>query len=339
MDTVKRLSLVCCLLLIATIAQASPTIDKVRKANVLVCGIDQNEAEYSTTDDHGARVAFDQDLCKAVAVSVLGPKARIVIRGYPDDQTAMDALRSGEVDLIASLSDDFSHSTDPSISLSRPILYDGVSVMVPISSGISRTEELSGKKICFIAETEVEVNLRAWFEGRHLLFVPFPFQEEGEMEAAYITNNCTGVAGDLTRLAVTRAAFGQQAHDHTLLPDLLSKDPLAIASRSSDSQWGKLLQWVTNVLIQAEESGITAANINAMHTNHDPTVERLLGNTRELGRPLGLDDLWANHVITATGNYGEIFNRDLGADSPLRLERGQNALWTHGGLMYAEPLK
>jgi general L-amino acid transport system substrate-binding protein len=334
----RRVLVLLCLLL-PVLAQASSTVDKIRKANALVCGIDQNEAEYSTTDDHGARVAFDQDICKEVAAAVMGPGARIVIKGYPDDQTAMDALSSGEVDLIASLSADFTHATDQSLNLTRPILYDGVTVMVPISSGVTKTSQLSGKKICFIAETEIEVNLRAWFEVHHLVFVPFPFQEEGEMEAAYITNNCTGIAGDITRLAVTRAAFGTQARDHILLAGTISKDPLAIASRSSDPQWSKLLDWVVNALIQAEESGITAASINSIHTSREPVVERLLGNTRELGRPVGLDDRWAFNAIAAAGNYGEIFSRDLGADSPLKLTRGQNALWTNGGLMYAEPFK
>ena len=324
---------------LAATAPVSPTIAKIRKANALVCGIDQNEAEYSTTDDHGARVAFDQDICKAVAAAVLGPNAKVVVEGYPDDQTAMAALRSGEVDLIASLSADFAHATDPSLGLTRPVLYDGVAVMVPASSHVTRTQDLSGKKVCFIAETEPEVALRAWFEANHLVFVPFPFQEEGEMEAAYITNNCTGLAGDLTRLAVTRSDFGPHAEDYILLPEVISKDPLAIAWRISDPQWGKFLDWVVNALLQAEESGITAANLDAMRASHDPVVERLLGNTHELGRPLGLDDRWAANAIAAAGNYGEIFIRDLGAKSPLHLSRGQNELWNHGGLMYALPFK
>jgi general L-amino acid transport system substrate-binding protein len=321
------------------VAYSDATVDKIRKAHAVTCGIDQNEAEYSTTDDHGARVDFDRDLCKAVAIAVLGRNAKVIVKGYPDDQSSVVALRSGEIDLVASLSADFSHTTDNSIRLTRPVLYDGVALMVPTASGVTNTAGLSGKKICFLAETEVEVTLRAWFDSHHLLFVPFPFQEEGEMEAAYVTGNCTGLAGDLTRLAQTRTGFGARARDYLMLPDAISKDPLAMAYRASDTQWGEILEWTINIVIQAEESGVTAGNVASLRTSHDPTIERLLGKTDELGGLLGLDHDWAARTIEAVGNYGEIFARDLGADSQLNMPRRENELWIKGGLMYALPLK
>lgn len=331
------------LLLFASIhaARADATVDKIRKTHTVICGIDQNEAEFSTTDDHGARVDFDRDLCKAVAVAVLGPDAKVIVKGYPDDQSSTAALRSGEVDLIASISADFSHATDSSIRLTRPVLYDGVALMVPTVSGITNTAGLTGKKVCFIAETEAEVMTRAWFESHQLKFVPFPFQEEGEMEAAYITGNCTGIAGDLTRLAATRAGFGARANDYMLLPDVISKDPLAAAYRASDQQWGTIIDWTINILIQAEESTITSANIAALRENRDPNpmTERLMGKTHEFGKALGLEDNWPGRTIEAVGNYGEIFTRDFGSGSQLKLPRGLNDLWTRGGLMYALPLK
>jgi general L-amino acid transport system substrate-binding protein len=323
----------------ACFAGAQSTVEKIRKANALVCGIDQSEAEFSMEDGHGPRVAFDKDLCKAVAVAVLGKDAKVVVKGYPDDQTSMSALRAGEIDMIASLSADFTHTTDADVGVTRPVLFDGVGVMVPIASGVTRVRELSGKKICFLTETETEVTLRAWFESRHLVFVPFPFQEEGEMEAAYITNNCVGLAGDLTRLAATRVEFGELAKDYVLLPDAISKDPMGMAYRRSDAAWGRILEWTINVLVQAEESGVTSGNVAAMRKSDDPIVERLLGKSREVGRPVGLDDDWAARVIEAVGNYGEMFERNLGAGSPLKLPRRQNALWSDGGLMYALPLK
>lgn len=329
------------LLLCASIdsARADGTVDKIRKAHAVVCGIDQNEAEFSTTDDHGARVNFDRDLCKAVAAAVLGRDAKVIVKGFPDDQSSVAALRSGEVDLIASLSADFSHTTDSSIGLSRPVLYDGVGLMVPVASGVSHAAGLSGKKICLLAETEAEVATRDWFESRHLKFVPFPFQEEGEMEAAYITGNCTGLAADVTRLAATRAGFGARANDYILLPEAISKDPMAVAFRASDGQWGRIIEWTVNILIQAEESGVSSANIASLGGSRDAVTERLLGSTHEFGKGLGLDDQWAGHAIEAVGNYGEIFVRDLGSDSPLKLDRGWNQLWTNGGLLYALPLK
>ncbi|WP_263356038.1 type 2 periplasmic-binding domain-containing protein [Acidicapsa ligni] len=315
------------------------TLDRLHKTSTLVCGIDQNEAEFSTTDDHGSIVDFDRELCKAAAVAVIGRDAKVVIKGYPDDQTSLAALRSGEIDVVASISADFTHSTDASIQLTRPVLYDSVGVMVPTVSNIATPSDLSGHKICFLAETEVEVMLRTWFEKRHLDFIPFPFQEEGEMEAAYVTGNCTGLAGDITRLATSRVSFGAQANKYKLLPEILSKDPLALAYRSSDAQWGRVLEWTINALIQAEESGVTASNVESMQSSHDPAIARLLGKSHEVGRPLGLDENWAAHTIQAVGNYGEIFARDLGPNSQLKIPRGQNELWDKGGLMYALPLK
>jgi general L-amino acid transport system substrate-binding protein len=318
---------------------ASPTVDSIRKAGALTCGIDQSEAEFSMTDEHGSRVNFDRDLCQAIAVAILGSDARVVVKGYPDDTTALAALGAGEVDLIASVSDDFSHAASNSIGLTRPVLYDGVALMVPRSSKVTSAAGLSGKKICFLAETETEVNLRAWFERRHLDFVPFPFQEQGEMEAAFVTNNCSALAGDQTRLANARTGFGSRARDYLILPDTISKDPLAIAYRRNDAVFGNIAELTIDVLVQAEESGLAMSNIAAMQASKDPAVERLLGKTHELGRPLGLNDAWPAHVIAQVGNYGEIFRRDLGDGSPLQLPRGWNALWTEGGLMQARPLK
>ncbi len=318
---------------------ASSTVDSIRKAGFLTCGIDQNEAEFSMSDEHGSRVAFDSDLCKAVATSILGNNPRLVVKGYPDDGTSLAALRDGEVDVVASVSDDFSHASDSTVGFTHSVLYDGQDLMGPRSSGVTCASELSGKKICFLAETEAELNLRAWFERHQLELIPFPFQEEGEMEAAFVTGNCVALSGDLTRLANTRVAFGSHAMDYQILPEVLSKDPLASAYRRGDPIFGNIVDATINVLLQAEEDGLTSSSVGAMRASKDPAIERLLGKTHELGPPLGLDDAWAAHIIAETGAYDEIFRRDLGEDSPLHLSRGQNASWTRGGLMQALPLK
>ena len=319
----------------ATLHASSPTIEAIRKAGTLTCGIDQSEAEFSTEDEHGSRFAFDRDLCTAVATALLGRHPHVIVRGYPDDRTALTALSHGEIDLLASVSDDLSH-VDPGVGLSRPVLYDGYALMVPQASGIVHAAGLDGKKVCFLAETEGEVALRAWFKHHQLNLVPFPFQEEGEMEAAFVTGNCVALAEDLTRLGTTRAAFGASAKDYVILPDVLSKDPLASAFRRDDPAFGSIVSWTINILLQAQEDGITATN---MGTSSDPAAARLVGWTHEMGHPFGLKDDWAAEVIVEVGNYGELFARDLGDGSPLHLPRGQNALWTNGGLMIAPPLK
>lgn len=328
-----------------TNASPSTTLARVRAAGVLRCGIDQEEAEYSTSDDHGDREAFDADLCRAVAAAVLGESARVRVVDYPDDRTSMSGLKSGEVDMVASLTDDFTHAVGTHLEFTRPVLWDGVGFLVPGASPVTRARQLSGKKICFITETAVEENVRSWFAREHLDFVSFPFQEEGEMEAAFATGNCGALAGDLTRLAGTAELLAQHHRPTRLLPERISKDPLAAAVRDDDPQWAAMVNWVMEALIQAEESGVTRANVQAMHARAaqgkggDPVLWFLLGGSHQIGSGLGLDDDWVVHMIEATGNYGEIYARDLGSGSALKLSRGENNLIEHGGVMTALPPK
>jgi general L-amino acid transport system substrate-binding protein len=159
------------------------------------------------------------------------------------------------------------------------------------------------------------------------------------MEAAFITGNCAAVTADVTQLAFERIAFKGMAKNFAILPDVIAKDPLSPAYRIDDPQWAAIVSWVVEALIQAEESGVTDANVAAMKSSTDPVVMRLLGTQRGYGQYLGLDDAWAAHVMEATGNYGEMFERDLGAKSVMKLDRGANNLWTRGGLMYSWPIR
>jgi general L-amino acid transport system substrate-binding protein len=326
-------------------SDTSATLARVRAAGVLRCGINQEEAEYTTADDHGNREAFDADLCRAVAVATLGKNALVRVTHYPDDRTAMNGLQAGEVEVVPTLTDDFSHAAGTHLQLTRPLLWDGVGFLVLAGSPVQRANQLSGKKICFLAETAVEESVRSWFASEHLAFVPFPFQEEGEMEAAFATGNCGALAGDRTRLAETRVALARRIEGARLLPETISKDPLAAAVRDDDPQWAAVVNWVMEALVQAEESGVTRANVQAMRAHAaqanggDPVLRFLLGASHEIGGALGLDDDWVARVIEATGNYGEIYERDLGAASPMRLPRGENNLRKHGGAITALPPK
>jgi general L-amino acid transport system substrate-binding protein len=330
--------LIFCLTLILLPLHAQ-TLAQIRQTRTLRCGINQETPEYSTSDDHGSRQSFDTDLCRAVAIAILGPEARVVTTFYPDDVTAAEALRAGKVDLIPTQTLDLTHDADPAFTFSPPILYDGVGFLVPTSAHLTNAIQLANKKICFIAETEVEVALRAWFLKQHLKFLPFPFQEEGEMEAAFVTGNCAALAGDLTRLTSTHLAFGPLAARYALLPEQISQDPLAAASRADDAAFAAIVRWSFEVLLNAEELGLTQQNIAAARANHDPVTAVLTGQTGEIGARLSLVNDWAVQVIAAVGNYGEIFNRDLGDQSPLKLPRAQNRLYTQGGLRVPLPLK
>ena len=327
------------------IAPGASTLARVRAAGVLGCGIDQEEPEYSTADDHGSREAFDKDLCRAVAVAVLGEHARVREMNYPDDRAAMEALKAGVVDMVPTLSDDFTHSVGTHLEFTRPVLWDGVGLLVLGSSPAMRARQLGGKKICFIAETTVEESVRSWFAREHLDYVPFPFQEEGEMEAAFATGNCGALAGDRTRLGGTRALLAQHGKSARLLPEVISKDPLAAAVRDDDPQWASIVRWVMEALVQAEESGVTKSNAASMRDGApkadaaDSVLWFLLGGSQQIGSGLDLENDWVVRVIEATGNYGEMYERDLGSGSALKLPRGENELRKHGGLMVALPPK
>jgi general L-amino acid transport system substrate-binding protein len=337
---------ICVVILLCIIPTANATtLERVRAAGMLNCGINVEEAEYSTSDDHGNREAFDRDLCRAVAVAVLGENAQVGTKRYPDDRTSMQALTSGDVQMIATLTDDFTHAAGTHLSFTRPVLWDGVGFLVLANSPVTRASQLSGRKICFLAETTVEETVRSWFARRQLSFVPFPFQEEGEMQAAFATGNCGALAGDQTRLAQTRAALAQRKTQSRLLPDCISKDPLAAAVRGDDPQWAAIVSWVMEALIQAEETGVTRANVKLLRAHaaqaqdSDPSIRFLLGESHEIGSALGLDDQWVVRVIEDTGDYGEIFARDLGGQSAMGLPRGANNLKEHGGTLQALPFK
>jgi general L-amino acid transport system substrate-binding protein len=327
-------------LLLAALALAAhaSTLTHIRQTRILRCGINQETPEYSTSDDHGPRQAFDADICRAVAIAILGPNARTVLTPYPDDVAAMAALRAGKVDLLPTLTLDFTHASSPAFTFSQPLLYDGIGFLVPVAANLTRAAELSNQKICLLAETEVESATRAWFSQQDLKFVPFPFQEEGEMEAAFVTGNCTALAGDRTRLVSIRAAFGPLANRYTLMPDQISRDPLAAASPSADPAFAAIVRWTIEVLLNAEASNLSQSTITAT-TAADPTTQILTGHTREIGQRLGLSNAWATQVIAAVGNYAELYDRDLGSQSPLKLPRSLNRLDTDGGLMVPEPLK
>jgi general L-amino acid transport system substrate-binding protein len=328
---------------VANAAGTSTTLARVRAAGVLRCGIDVEQAEYSTSDDHGNRAAFDADLCRAVAVTVFGGKAQAAVRNFPDDAAAIAALHAGEVDMVATLADDFTHAVGTHLAFTRPVLWDGVGFLLPAASPITRARQLSGKKVCFLAETTVEESVRAWFAREHLDFVPFAFQEEGEMQAAFATGNCGALAGDRTRLAQTRAAMALRGKSTRLLPESISKDPLAAAVRDDDPQWIAIVNWVMEALVHAEESGVTQANVRQSQAfapqEKDPLRRFLLGGSLQIGNALGLENDWVARVIEATGNYGEIYERDLGSGSAMKLPRGANRLARDGGLIVALPPK
>ena len=322
-------------------AQPASTLSRVQARGALLCGIDRAEPEFSNTDEHGNRAAFDRELCRAVAAAALGPGTRVIATDYADDMTSLDALAAGKVDMVATLTDDLTHATAHSsaIGFSAPVLQDGVALMVPQGSGVQHAEQLSGKKVCFLAESHAEEALHDWFSGHQLDLLPFPFQEKGEMEAAFLTGNCAALAGDVTRLALTRANAGRPAKDFFILPERLAPDPLSMAYRGNDREWASIVNWTRELLIAAEELGIHAMDASSQKQSSSAAVNRLLGRTQEVGKPLHLREDWAAQVLSAAGNYGEVYARTLGPQTRMALPRGENALVHDGGTLTARPLR
>ena len=326
------------LLVLSTVANAQATLLKVRSAGRLACGIVREEPEYSNLDAHGNRALFDVDLCKAIAIAVLGSGARFDVTAFPDETESLRALQAGTVDVLASATPSLSNAANFGLRFGRTMLFDFQGLMVNTAMGVHTADDLAGKKVCYLTETNIELNLISAMDQRKIRFIPFPFQEEGEMEAAFLTNNCAAISADVTQLAYERIAFRAKGLDYQILPDVLAKDPLASATRNADPQWSALVNSVDEALVQAEESRITAAKVEEMTSASDPLVRRILGSSAGIGKPLGLDDEWARRTIKGVGNYGEIFDRDLGPATPMRLARGPNRLWSDNGLLIAAPL-
>jgi general L-amino acid transport system substrate-binding protein len=326
--------------MVSTRAFAGPTLDKIKASGSLNCGVDTEAPEYTIKDAHGNHTAFDADLCKAIAVATLGPEAKFKIVLFRDEEDAVKALKSGEIAVLATGSINIrTTGADSGLGFSRPVLYDYQGFLVNKTMGIHSAKDLAGKKTCFIVGSEIEYQAGAYMAREGIKWIPGPFSEEGEMEAALLTNNCAAVTADVTQLAYERIAFRGLAKNFDILPEMVAKDPLGVTYRLDDPQWAAIVNWTVEALIQAEESGITQANLQQMKSSNDIVIQRLLGTNKGWCYFLGLDDAWAERTISAVGNYGEIFDRDLGAQSPMKLDRGINSLWTHGGLMYALPMR
>jgi general L-amino acid transport system substrate-binding protein len=322
-----------------TLAHAGATLDRIRTTGSLPCGINTEEPEYSTHDAHGNHALFDMDICKAMAVAVLGPNAKVTVLAFRDEQDALKSLRSGEIALLATASSNFINTSNSGVGFARPIFYDYQAFFVNRTMGIASPKDLAGKKICFLGGTEIETELTSYMQRERIQWLPFPFQEEGEMEAALVTRNCAAITADVSQLGYERLGFKSVASNFEILPDVIAKDPLAPAYTLDDPQWATIVNWTVEALIQAEESTVTQANLDEMKKSDDEVIRRLLGVHRGYGQLVGLDDAWAARVIQAVGNYGEMFERDLGSGSAMKLARGANNLWTKGGLMYAIPIR
>jgi general L-amino acid transport system substrate-binding protein len=304
----------------------------------LICGVNDALPGFGVVDDQGANVGFDIDFCHAVAAALFGDPDAVEFRAVSADGRPT-ALQSGEVDvLIRNTTWTVSRDADWG-SFAPTTFYDGQGMMVLSSSGITTLEDLDGATICVQTGTTTELNLADVFGARGIAFTPSAFGDDVQTYQAYDNGECDAVTSDRSQLLAQRTALSNPA-DHIILDEVMSKEPLGPVVPFGDIEWFNVVRWVVFATIEAEELGITQANVAEQAGSDNPVIARLLGaDTPELGQGLGLEPDWVVDVITAVGNYGEIYDRHLGPGTPFELERGPNDLWTNGGLLYAPPYR
>jgi general L-amino acid transport system substrate-binding protein len=317
---------------------ATGILAAVQQRDSLVCGINGALPGFSQLDEaSGTYSGFDVDFCKAIAAAVLGDPDKVEYRALTTAQRG-PALQTGEIDVLIRNTTQ-TVSRDTSWGLFAPTtFYDGQAIMVPASLGVTDAAGLAGATICVQSGTTTELNLTDYFRAKGIEFTPQVFQDIDPTYQAYESGACDAVTSDRSQLASRRTTMADPSA-HVLLPDVLSKEPLGPVVPLNDDQWYNVVKWVVYATIQAEESGITAANVADQVTSTDPVIARLLGAEGDLGSYLALPNDWVVKVISAVGNYGEIFDRNLGPNTPLAIERGINSQWSDGGLLYAAPYR
>jgi general L-amino acid transport system substrate-binding protein len=320
-------------------AASAATLDDVKARGHLQCGVNTGTPGFGALDPATNDWAgFDVDYCRALAAAIFNdPKA---VQFTP--LTAAErftALQSGEVDvLFRNTTWTMSRDTQQGLAFTGVNYYDGQGFMTRKENNVASALELDGATVCVQTGTTTELNLADYFAANDMTFTPVVFEELSEVDAAYDSGACDAYTTDASGLAAIRLTLSAP-DDHILLPEIISKEPLGPVVRQGDEQWFMIVRWLHFALVTAEESGVTSANVEEMKNSDDVGIKRLLGTEGEFGQGIGLDAAWAANAIKAMGNYGEIFERNIGASTPIGLERGVNALWTEGGLQYAPPIR
>ena len=320
-------------------AHAGATLDAVKAKGFVQCGVNGSVAGFSAPDSQGVWKGIDVDLCKAVAITLFGDATKVKYTPTTAQQR-FTALQSGEIDMLARNTTQ-TLTRDASLGLigAGVNFYDGQGFMVTKKLGVKSAKELNGATVCVQPGTTTELNLADYFRANKMQFKPVVIEKLDEVVAAFAADRCDVYTTDASGLAATRATQLSNADDHVILPEIISKEPLGPMVRQGDDQWLVIVRWALNAMIEAEELGVTSANVDEMLKSDNPNIKRLLGVTPGMGKNLGVDEKWAYNIIKTVGNYGESFERNVGKASPLKLDRAVNALWTNGGLMYAWPVR
>ena len=326
--------------LAAAPAHAGKTLDTIKQRGSLVCGVNTGLAGFSQADSGGNWTGLDVDICRAIAAAILGDGNKV--KWVPlNAQQRFTALQSGEIDIL-SRNTTWTLTRDASLGMHfvGVTYYDGQGFMVPTKGKIKAAKDLKGATVCVQSGTTTEKNLTDFARANSLGIKPVVFEKVEAATGAYFSGRCQAYTTDASGLASVRNKEAKDPAEHVILPQLISKEPLGPSVRRGDDEFFAIAKWVVYGLIEAEEYGITKDNVDKMlASSDDPVVMRILGKTEDTGKLLGLDKNWMVNALKSVGNYGEIFERNVGPKTALNLPRGVNNLWTKGGLMYAPPVR
>ncbi len=319
-------------------AMAQNTLNAIQKRGHLKCGVSAGLPGFSSPDSAGKWTGLDVDFCRALAVAIFNDDKKIQYISL-NAQQRFTALQSGEIDVLSrNTTNTLSRDTSTGLNFTAPIYYDGQGFMVTKASGIKNALGLNGASVCTQQGTTTELNLSDYFRSKKMKLKPVVFENNDEVLQAFVKGRCDAYTTDASGLAAERTKL-KKPEDYIILPEIISKEPLSPAVRHGDDVWFDVVKWTLYVFIEAEELGITKSNAASFLKSEDPRVKRFLGVIPGNGQAMGLDEKWAYNIIVKIGNYGEIFETNVGLKSPLKLSRGLNAQWNRGGLMYAPPFR
>lgn len=339
MKKLQLISAAAAVMALGVTAASAGTLQDVQARGELRCVVSTGLAGFAYTDSAGVYQGFDADFCRATAAAVLGDASKV--KFVPaTGKTRFTILNSGEGDVLwRNTTWTYVRDVDVKLTFVGVNYYDGQGFMAPKSLGVKSAKDLDGATVCIQTGTTTELNLADFFRTNKISYEPVPIETNDESRTNYLAGRCDVFTTDASGLAATRSTF-PNPKDHVILPEIISKEPLGPAVRHGDDQWGDVIRWVLNATLAAEELGVTKANVAEMAKGtNNPEINRLLGSEGDLGAMLGLQKDWAHKVIATTGNYGEIFERHIGKDTDIGLDRGLNALWTNGGLQYTPPFR
>jgi len=320
-------------------AKAGTTVDAIKKRGAVICGVNGNRSGFSALDSKGQWVGMDVDTCKAIAAAVLGDKNKVQFV-KTTTQTRFTALQTGEIDVLTrNVTWTLSRDAKLGIDFVAPTFYDGQGFMVNKSTGAKSVKDLGGATVCVLPGSTSEKVAADVFKANGLKYTPVVIESKKELNTAFFGGRCDVHVQSTSGLSSARATVASNPDDYIILPGIYGKDPMGPAVRQGDAQFRDIVAWSVYAMMTAEELGVTSANVDAKMKSKDAETLRLLGVKGKLGATLGLDNDWAYRIIKQIGNYGEVFDRNVGAGSPLKLARGINAMWTKGGLIYSPPFK